>query len=230
MDSENIIDDVKKAVLDSLKENDLILKIYKKNQTFEEEIKRFDELIGQMQVKIEQPPVFNLADDIKEIPSKYMEIENIVKSIYTSIEQLKSSDYPHETNTNKEQSSSKWSVMTVKDQIKSVLTKVKANDERIDKVGSKLENLNLDIMQKVKKDLTQESTRILEEFRMNLRNSITLIQEQMREKVDKFNLDDFSRKLDLKIVNEFSKKLDRSDLNKNTSVINKKVRNYLNLD
>ena len=165
MDSENIIDDVKKAVLDSLKENDLILKIYKKNQTFEEEIKRFDELIGQMQVKIEQPPVFNLADDIKEIPSKYMEIENIVKSIYTSIEQLKSSDYPHETNTNKEQSSSKWSVMTVKDQIKSVLTKVKANDERIDKVGSKLENLNLDIMQKVKKDLTQESSRILEEFR-----------------------------------------------------------------
>ena len=192
----------------------------------EEELKRLDEIIGSMQVQQHKESNSTVPDEIKDINSKYIEIERVVKSIYSSIEELKSSDNFIDSN-NGNQQSSKSGNGTLREQIKTLMTKIKGTDERLDKVNFKVENTNQDILQKVRKDFSQESSRLLEEFRGNLRNSITKIQEQMTEKVDKFNLDDFSKKLDLKIVHEFSKKLDRTDLNKNTHVINKKVNNLL---
>jgi hypothetical protein len=45
----------------------------------------------------------------------------------------------------------------------------------------------------------------------------------MREKVDKFNIDELIRKFDQKIVNEVARKLDFSDLKRNNNMINKKI-------
>ena len=41
--------------------------------------------------------------------------------------------------------------------------------------------------------------------------------------MDKFNLDEFGKKVDNKINNEMGKKIDKQELNKNNSRINKKV-------
>ncbi len=45
----------------------------------------------------------------------------------------------------------------------------------------------------------------------------------MREKVDRFNLDEFGKRLDNKLNNEISKKIDKHDLKKNNVMFNKKV-------
>jgi hypothetical protein len=64
---------------------------------------------------------------------------------------------------------------------------------------------------------------MLEEFRGDLKNSISKIEDQLREKVDRMNLDEFGRKFDHKLVNEISKKIDKTDLKKNNTYFNKKV-------
>jgi hypothetical protein len=64
---------------------------------------------------------------------------------------------------------------------------------------------------------------MLEEFRGDLKNSIGKIEDQLREKVDRMNLDEFGRKFDHKLVNEISKKIDKTDLKKNNTYFNKKV-------
>ena len=45
----------------------------------------------------------------------------------------------------------------------------------------------------------------------------------MREKVDRFNMEEFSKRIEHKMFSEMSKKLDRLDLKKNNTIINKKV-------
>ena len=41
--------------------------------------------------------------------------------------------------------------------------------------------------------------------------------------MDRFNLDDFSKRMDNKFSNEISKKIDKHDLKKNNVQLNKKV-------
>ena len=68
-----------------------------------------------------------------------------------------------------------------------------------------------------------ESNRILDEFRGDLKVSIGSIEEQLREKVDRFNLDEFGKRMDTKFNTEISKKIDKFDLKKNNVLLNKKV-------
>jgi FtsZ-binding cell division protein ZapB len=63
----------------------------------------------------------------------------------------------------------------------------------------------------------------LDEFRHDLKNSIGKIEDQLREKVDRMNLDEFGRKFDHKLVNEVSKKIDKNDLKRNNNALSKKV-------
>ncbi len=49
------------------------------------------------------------------------------------------------------------------------------------------------------------------------------IDQQLREKVDINNFDEYGRKLDQKISNDLNKKIDKTDLKKNNNIINKKV-------
>ena len=56
-----------------------------------------------------------------------------------------------------------------------------------------------------------------------MKNSIGKVEDQLREKVDRMNLDEFGRRFDNKLVNEISKKMDKNDLKKNNTYLNKKV-------
>ena len=101
--------------------------------------------------------------------------------------------------------------------------KVKVIQSKFEIVEVKQENTNKEILGKLKKELVTESTRILLEFKTNLKNSMTQIQDQLHDKVDRLNLDEIARKIDIKITQEVSRKLDKNELKKNTSVLNKKV-------
>ena len=91
--------------------------------------------------------------------------------------------------------------------------------------------MNIEILGKVKKDLSgkeqqiilAESNRILDEFRGDLKISIGSIEDQLREKVDRFNLDEFGKRMDSKFNSEISKKIDKHELKKNNLLLNKKV-------
>lgn len=68
----------------------------------------------------------------------------------------------------------------------------------------------------------------MDEFRVDLRLSILKLDDQLKEKVDKINFDDYGKKIDTKINSEVSKKIDKNELKKNNSMISKKV-NILSL-
>ena len=106
--------------------------------------------------------------------------------------------------------------------------KVKIINQRVDLISNKQDNISNEILGKLKKDLVNESSRILEEFKTNLRNSMGKIEDQLHDKVDRLNLDEIARKIDTKIAYEVSKKLDKTDLKKNNGIINKKVLKSLN--
>lgn len=53
------------------------------------------------------------------------------------------------------------------------------------------------------------------------------IDEQLRDKVDFNNFDDYGRKLDQKLSNDLNRKIDKVDLKKNNNIINKKVKNKI---
>ena len=114
--------------------------------------------------------------------------------------------------------------MTLKEFVKSVISNNKVMTERLEKVNIKLDGINSDVLFKIKKDLMSESTSILKDFRSDLKSNLLKIEDQMRDKVDKLNMDELIRKFDQKIISEVSRKLDRNDLKKNNNVINRKVK------
>lgn len=62
-----------------------------------------------------------------------------------------------------------------------------------------------------------------DEFKQDLKKTIVKIDDQLREKVDINNFQEYDKKLDQKISNEFNKKLDKKELKRNNNLINKKV-------
>ena len=92
-----------------------------------------------------------------------------------------------------------------------------------EKLEKRVENINRDILNIVKRDLKAESTRILEEFKGDLKVSISKIEEQLRNKVDRFGLVEFGQRIDNKLSNEMRNKIDRGDLTKNNHYINRKI-------
>ena len=113
---------------------------------------------------------------------------------------------------------------------KEIKDKIKTMNQRIDHISSKQESISGEILGKLKRDLTNESNRILEEFKLNLKNSMERIEDQLHDKVDKLNLDEIARKIDAKIILEVGRKLDKNDLRKSTGLINKKVLYGIKID
>ena len=114
-------------------------------------------------------------------------------------------------------------VFTLQDMLKLAIENLRKNNLRIDTLYHKQDNLQGDILLKVKENLNKESEKILEEFKIDLKNSINLIDNKLREKADKMSLTEFGKKVDTKLANEFMKKLDKTDLKKNNNIINKKI-------
>ena len=93
--------------------------------------------------------------------------------------------------------------------------------------------MNSEIYSKLKKDLAckikfyfiflVEVSKILDEFRSHLKLSVSKLEEQLRDKVDRFNLDEFGKKIDTKFKGEIQMKMDKTDMKRNNSYLNKKV-------
>lgn len=88
--------------------------------------------------------------------------------------------------------------------------------------------MTTEVHTKLKKDLAQESNKILEEFRGDLKISVARLEDQLRDKVDKFNLEDFGKKIDHKFNGDLQKKLDKTDMKRNNSYLNRKLDNLEN--
>lgn len=100
--------------------------------------------------------------------------------------------------------------------------------DKVDKLEKKQVEIHKNILLIIKQDLRNESKRIFDEFKVNLKSSLARIEDQLREKVDKFNLNEFSQKLDSKFNHEIKYKLDKGDLNKNNISIHKKINSLEN--
>jgi hypothetical protein len=202
-----------------LKGSDIIEKIILNQNNTEEDILKINDYIKAIDNELS-----NHSEQFKAIPkihSKLSEFEDIIRDINRSINELNSREMIEEFRSNALSYPPK--MITVRESIKLLVKYLKENEQYLNNVNNKLENINQEIIQKVKKDLANESSKLIDEFKMDLKCSITRVQDQLKDKVDMFNLDEFSKKLDMRILHEVSKKLDRNDLNKNTNVINKKV-------
>ena len=117
---------------------------------------------------------------------------------------------------------------SLREHINVIGQRVIAISSAFEKLEKKVENLNRDILIIVKRDLKAESNRILEEFKGDLKASISKIEEQLRNKVDRFGLVEFGQRIDSKFSNEMRSKIDKGDLSKNNHYINRKIDNLEN--
>jgi hypothetical protein len=113
--------------------------------------------------------------------------------------------------------------MNVFDFIKLIYNSRKNDEKELSLIKFNQENMNSQILTKVKKDLSLESGKVLEDFRNDLKISIGKIEGKLREKVDLLSLDEFGKRVDNKLNNEINKKLDKVDMKKNNNFINKKI-------
>ena len=112
---------------------------------------------------------------------------------------------------------------SLREHINVIGSRVLSLSSSFEKLEKRVENINRDILNIVKRDLKAESTRILDEFKGDLKVSISKIEEQLRNKVDRFGLVEFGQRIDNKLSNEMRNKIDRGDLTKNNHYINRKI-------
>ena len=127
-------------------------------------------------------------------------------------------------------------VGNLKDFVKNLNGNLKVIEDKVEKTAHFQQNLNSEIYGKLKKDLASkldinyllvESSKILEEYRGDLKKSVTKLEEKLHHKVDKFNLDEFGKKMDTKLSGEIQRKIDKQELKRNNSYLIKKVKLYV---
>lgn len=202
-----------------INEDEKLNKAYNSHDLFNDEINKLYESIldirNQLKSSIRESYV---NENFGQINSKINDFEERLNANKFLIETLSKSDTMIENS-----SIGVTAPTSLKDYVKALSTAFKTVSEKVERNSSKIDNLNSEVLAKIRKDLITESNKVLDDFRLDLKSNIYKIQEQMREKVDKINMDDFSRKFEVKLLTEMGKKLDRTDLKKNTSLINKKV-------
>ena len=202
-----------------INEDEKLNKAYNSHDLFNDEINKLYESIldirNQLKSSIRESYV---NENFGQINSKINDFEERLNANKFLIETLGKSDTMIENS-----SIGVTAPTSLKDYVKALSTAFKTVSEKVERNSSKIDNLNSEVLAKIRKDLITESNKVLDDFRLDLKSNIYKIQEQMREKVDKINMDDFSRKFEVKLLTEMGKKLDRTDLKKNTSLINKKV-------
>ena len=102
---------------------------------------------------------------------------------------------------------------------------LKKLSEEINKVNTRINNLNKETLILIKRDLKNESNAILDDFKSGLKESITRIETQLRDKVDKLGLDEFWNKINEQLVAEMKEKIDKKEMNKNNQYLKRKIDN-----
>lgn len=218
-------DDIKKIFIKMIKENELIKQINTKISFNSDEInKLYDSLIDVRRVLTDQLSFHKLID-MNELPIRLCGIESEISNLKEKMEEVRKDFLTDEIHN--DPIKNEKIVANFKEYVRVLANGMKISTERIENLQTKVDSLNHEILLKIKKDLGIESNRILEEFRVNLKSSLNKIEGLLNDKVDRFNFEEFSKKLDVKIFQEISKKLDKKELNKNTHLITKKVIIYI---
>ena len=161
-----------------------------------------------------------LEDQIMNIPKIKEELEFCQALLLGKEEQEKYKNMP------KEERNNEISLITsVKEEITIHGNYLKKLSEGINKLNNRINNLNKENLTLIKKDLKNESNFILEDFKTGLKTSITKIEDQLRDKVDKLGLDQFWNKVNEQLIEEMKQKIDKKELNKNNMYLKKKIDN-----
>ena len=151
------------------------------------------------------------------------ENDNVQNKLKMDIEEI---NKQLEGDTNEEENGSKG--MPIRETINILNQKLNILSENSDSLRNRVDNISREILSIVKRDLKAESNRILEEFKGDLKLSISKIEDQLKEKVDRFGLAEFGQKINNKFGNDLRGKLDKSDLSRNNHYINRKIDNLEN--
>ena len=162
-------------------------------------------------------------EDVNNLLYRMNENDNVQNKLKMDIEEI---NKQLEGDTNEEENGSKG--MPIRETINILNQKLNILSENSDSLRNRVDNISREILSIVKRDLKAESNRILEEFKGDLKLSISKIEDQLKEKVDRFGLAEFGQKINNKFGNDLRGKLDKSDLSRNNHYINRKIDNLEN--
>ena len=245
------VEEVKRVMIQTIKENEHFEKLKERQEFCDSEIIKINEICMEMKKVVKEELSNPKFIEIKDLVTRLSDIEENERNLKSMIDELKGDEVL--TPLDKRQSikgvisnvnsltnlsgpvvnSTASSIIKnlptakrgslVKDFVIELQLGINQANERLEKIEIRLDSMNKDNLDRVKKDLLFESNKILDEFRLDLKFSISKIEEQMREKVDKFNMEEFIRKFEKRMILEMNSKIDRIDLKKNNSLINRKV-------
>ena len=234
------VEEIRRVMIETVKTHEVILKFEDKSNKLEGDVAKIYDSIIDLRKKYSEEISEKKKENLDIFLERMNELEFDIKRVRDSFEELKSENqFENEEMNNKgniietdkffltNQTSNTNGVLSLKEFVKVLGNSVKINSEKLDKVNHRIDLLIVDILERLKKDLSNESQKILDNFKIELKFSISRIEEQMREKVDRFNMEEFSKRIEHKMFSEMSKKLDKMDLKKNNTIINKKVCYYL---
>ena len=112
---------------------------------------------------------------------------------------------------------------SIKEEIKIHNDYLKKLSEGINKVNSRIDNLNKETLLMIKKDLKNDSNFVLEEFKNGLKTTLGKIKFELKEKVDKLGLDEFRNQMNNQFLSEIKGKIDKKEMDRNNIIINKKI-------
>ena len=217
------------------------------NPTILEIQKNFDDLkntVKDLSFKIEEIFVKNnknneymneIIDDVKKDSKINMrKLQNEIERITSLQEEIdffsvfllgKDEDLKYKNMSSEERKNELLIGTSIKEEINIHGNYLKKLSEGINKVNSRINNLNKETLVLIKKDLKSESNSILEDFKYGLKDSINRIESQLRDKVDKLGLDEFWNKINEQLISEMKEKIDKKEMNKNNQYLKRKIDN-----
>ena len=239
---QNFEEKIKELILNYLSELDI-----SNNPSIEELQKNLEENknnIRELSSKIEEIVITNtknneyqygLIDNLKkEVKNSTKKVENEMERISSLQEEIdffsllllgQEEDARFKNMTKEEKKNELQLGSSIKEEMNMHGDYLKKLSEGINKVNNRINNLNKETLLLVKKDLKTESATILEEFKSGLKISITRIENQLRDKVDKLGLDEFWNKINEQLVLEMKEKIDKREMNKNNMYLKRKIDN-----
>ena len=217
--------------------NPSILEIHKNLGDFKNQVNDLSTKMGEIIVTNNKNNEYNngIIDNIKkETKNNLKKIENEIERITSLQEEIdffrvfllgKDEDIKYKNMTQEEKKNELLIGTSIKEEMTIHGNYLKKLSEGLNKVNSRINNLNKETLVLIKKDLKSESNIILEDFKSGLKDSINRIETQLRDKVDKLGLDEFWNKINEQLIAEMKEKIDKKEMNKNNQYLKRKIDN-----
>ena len=199
--------------------NDLITKSEEASKENANNINNYLQLLEKTKKEIENN-IKTIEDNIINLPSMKGDLDYLLGIVFGNEELEKYKKM------SKQEKINEISIGTsIKEDITIHGNYLKKLSEGINKINSRLNNLNKENLALIKKDLKNESNFILEDFKSGLKVSISKIEAQLKDKVDKLGLDQFWNKINEQLIEGMKNKIDKKEMNKNNIYLKRKIDN-----